>query len=64
MMIEERKSNELEFMATGILLGGLFGFALFILIGNLTLGIGLGVGFGVVMSDAIYRRFSQVSSGR
>lgn len=63
-MYDERKSNELEFMATGILLGGLFGFALFVLIGNLTLGIGLGVGFGVVMSDAIYRRITEVGSGR
>lgn len=62
-MFEKRKSNELEFMATGILLGGMFGFALFVLLGNLSLGIGLGVGVGLIISDAIYRRISEVGSG-
>lgn len=63
-MMEENRSSELEFMATGILLGALLGFLLFVVSGNFTLGIGLGVGIGLILSDVIYRRMSEMSSGR
>jgi hypothetical protein len=61
-MTGEKRSNELEFMATGILLGALLGFVLFAALKNFTLGIGLGVGIGLILSDVIYRRKSELSS--
>jgi hypothetical protein len=63
-MTEEHRSSELEFMAIGILLGAVLGFVMFVAFKNFTIGIGLGVGIGLILSDVIYRRRSEVSSGR
>ena len=63
-MSEEGRSNEIEFMAIGILLGAVLGFVMFVALKNLTIGIGLGVGIGLIASDVIYRRSSEMSSGR
>lgn len=61
-MPKNQRTNELEYMATGILLGALLGFFLFAALKNFTLGIGLGVGLGLILSDVIYRRKSELSS--
>ena len=63
-MIKDSRSSELEYMAMGIVLGAILGFLLFVLLGDLTLGLGLGVGIGLILSDVIYRRISEVGSGR
>ena len=63
-MSDRSRSNELEFMAIGILLGALLGFVMFVVFKNLTIGIGLGVGIGLILSDVVYRRKSEMSSGR
>ena len=60
-MQETRRSNELEYMATGVLLGALLGFLLFAALKNLTLGLGIGVGLGLIVSDVIYRQKSEAS---
>lgn len=61
-MSDDRRTNELEYMATGVLLGALLGFLLFAVLKNLTLGLGLGVGLGLILSDVFYRRKSELSS--
>jgi hypothetical protein len=61
-MPDDRVQNEFEYMATGILLGALLGFLLFVVLKNFTLGIGIGVGLGLILSDVIYRRKSELSS--
>ena len=60
-MPEERRSNELEFMAIGILLGALLGFVAALVLRNFTLGIGLGVGSGLIISDIAFRRRGRLS---
>lgn len=62
-MTEHSGARELEFMAMGILSGAVLGFLLFILLGNFTIGIGLGVGFGLIISDVVYKRKSGMGSG-
>jgi uncharacterized membrane protein len=61
-MSNRQGTNEMEYMAFGIVFGAVLGLAVGVLVMNLSVGVGLGVGGGLLLSDILQRRKSRFRS--